>query len=357
VRVFRKTDVKAMIFSMVAILLCSAFAQATEKPSQHILSAYIIPNTEELTHAAARLHDVLADNCANPATFDKAKVKPAFDRLAAQWAYVEVLRFGPIIEANRFERFFMWPDPAGRMAKQVRQVVNAKDAGVLDESKLAGRSVVLQGLPALEYILFELDLPVEPVFRCGYAMAIAARLNATAREIATGWQLDAPFGKALSEPKAGRVYHSQREVLAEIIKALTTALKFTRDTKLLPALGDNPQAARYQRAVLWRSSNSFTTLGATLDAVAKLYQAAGFKTLLKDDPNQIGNNIQFELERAQEIVSRLQGINIAQAFTDPAAREDIAYVALLLDSLNTRVTQELAPAVGVGVGFNALDGD
>jgi uncharacterized protein len=342
--------------TLIALTLLLPSTASAQTPSRQILSAYILPNTAELVHAAGRLKDSLTTQCQQPDTFTPQKIKADFDRLATQWAYVEVLRFGPLVEANRFERFFMWPD-TGRTGRQIQAAVTANQQDVLDAGQLAKKSVALQGMPALEYILFQPDLKTDPAFRCAYALAIATRLDATAMDIAAGWQVEEPFGKSFSTPSKTGIYHSQREVLAETVKALVTALKFTRETKLLPALGATPEQARFQRAYLWRSHNTFHGLSATLDAVTALYRAAGFEALLKDDPNKIGSAIAFELARAQEVANRLRGVEAAQAFSDPATREDISYIAVLLESVHSRIAQDLAPVIGVGVGFNALDGD
>ncbi len=343
---------------LAAVFPASGVVQAQQGYSQTILAEYITPQTSGLVSATAALRDTLAAACKTPAHFDLKSVQPKFNAVVAQWAYVELLRFGPVVEANRFERFFMWPDSTGRAAKQVRAVVARVDESVLAAETLAAKSVALQGIPALEFVLFDQGLKnIEPGFRCGYARAIAARLHGVAHDIATGWQPDSAFAQAFITPSPRGIFHTQREVTAEIIKALTTHLKYTRDTKVQPALGKNLKEARFQRAPLWRSQNSFKALAASINAQEQLYKAASFEKLLKNDTTGINQSILFEFEQAKTVINQLADAPVETAFTDPVLREDIAYFNMLLGSINQRITSDLAPFLGLGVGFNALDGD
>ena len=46
-------------------------------------------------------------------------------------------RFGPALEANRFEKLFYWPDPRGRALRQVRKGLDSQDPTLLSIETLA----------------------------------------------------------------------------------------------------------------------------------------------------------------------------------------------------------------------------
>jgi predicted lipoprotein len=81
-------------------------------------------------------------------------VKDAFAAAVVAWSNVEILRFGPITENRRFERLFHWPDPKGLGQRQIEAALKSRDEAVTQPDELAGKSVALQGLPALEYLLY-----------------------------------------------------------------------------------------------------------------------------------------------------------------------------------------------------------
>ena len=61
------------------------------------------------------------------------------------------IHFGPLVQANRYERLAFWPDTRGVMPRQVQAAIAAQDPEA-DQARRYGRAQrALQGLPALEY--------------------------------------------------------------------------------------------------------------------------------------------------------------------------------------------------------------
>lgn len=63
-----------------------------------------------------------------------------------------------------------------------------------------------------------------------------------------------------------------------------------------------------------------------------------------------------ELKTAREMVAALP-IDPAAAIADPQFRGKLATAALALEGFNRAVALEISPALGLRMGFNALDGD
>ena len=63
-----------------------------------------------------------------------------------------------------------------------------------------------------------------------------------------------------------------------------------------------------------------------------------------------------ELNRVQEDLAALT-MPVAQALTDVEQRDLLVHATLVLANARDIVEQQLAPALGVNLGFNSLDGD
>jgi predicted lipoprotein len=183
---------------------------------------YARPAVGKTADAAAALDGALGGWCAKPDAAGAARVGEAFTQLALAWSGVEILRFGPLVQANRFERLAFWPDTRGVMPRQVQQLIAAKDEALLAPGALAGRSVAVQGLPALEYVLYgdpallkqstQSSAPTFP-YACGYARAVAANVATISRDVAQAWSAQGDFGRQFAKPQPGNdLYRNPQEV-------------------------------------------------------------------------------------------------------------------------------------------------
>ena len=92
-----------------------------------------------------------------------------------------------------------WPDTRGVGRKQVRRALRRKKANYDNVAALAHMSVALQGLTALEIVLFgrgsdRLEHPgAQRSFHCGVARAIAKNLHDIATSLDEEWQRDTGF--------------------------------------------------------------------------------------------------------------------------------------------------------------------
>ncbi len=82
-------------------------------------------------------------------------LKKDFADTVLAWAAVEFLRFGPMSQIGRPERFDFWPDPRGVTLRQVNALIAKRDASALDPAALAKKSAAVQGLSALEILLYD----------------------------------------------------------------------------------------------------------------------------------------------------------------------------------------------------------
>lgn len=322
---------------------------------------YARPAVAKMTDAAAALEGALGDWCAKPDAAGAKRVGDAFGTLAHAWSGVEILRFGPLVQANRFERLAFWPDTRGVMPRQVQALIAAKDDALLKPGALAGRSVAVQGLPALEYVLYgEPDLLKQTgapgfAYACGYATAIASNVASISRDVGEAWSPQGAFGRQFAEPKPGNdLYRSSQEVAAEAMKALSTGLQFARDVKIEPVMGESAQAARPKRAAFWRSNLSTSLLAANVDALKAFYVAGAYP--LAAGEGWMDASVRGELSSAAQTLRDVP-VQLDAALASEEGRRLLTLASLTLKNAKAIVDENLAPALGVTIGFNALDGD
>ncbi|WEX08185.1 imelysin family protein [Chelativorans sp. AA-79] len=358
---------RAKAFILAAHILSSlpAAAQDTARiPADigaRVAEEYVIPSLAGFSSTAGELRNEMEALCADPGQAALEEARTAFAATIKAWGAVSVLRFGPLVEENRFEHLFFWPDVRGVTLRQVQGVLAQKDEQAALPDGLKQKSVAVQGLPALEFVLYgsgsEALASGDESYRCRYGAAITANVADRAGNIAAAWAPGAPFHTAFTQPAPDNAaYRSPDEVAGEVVKALGTALQFVRDAEILPALGDSIEKANGRRAPFRRSDLSFEFIGSQAEGVIGLLRAAGFETELDGNGRGIVNSLLFDLTHARDAIAAVN----APAETAFAAEEDrsrISYAAVALQGANRTLGEQLSAVIGLTMGFNALDGD
>ncbi|HSB58357.1 MAG TPA: imelysin family protein, partial [Methyloceanibacter sp.] len=353
--------------ALATVLLCfptgAAQAEADHAAiAKQSLEQFIRPGYAHLAETTDALNQAVAALCQKPSAALK-EAKEAFAATAEAWSLVEPIRFGPVAEQHRYERIFYWPDPKGLGARQVREALGKEDQAVTEAASLSGKSVALQGLPALEYLLYGDDAGTlakggsDAMFRCRFAETIAGYVAGMARDIASGWQDGAAYTKAYLEPgPANSAYHTPKEVTLELFKTFTTGIEMVRDHKMAKALGAKPEQARPQLVPFWRSGLSFANMAGNLEGVRELFAKGGFAQVVHEDSAGVEDSIVFDLNHAVQV---LRGIDkpIAEAVHDEDIRAKLEALRVGLKSAVTTAGDAISRGAGLTFGFNAMDGD
>ena len=242
------------------------------------LTEVIRPGYAAFGEATSALSGKVDTLCKQPSDVALKEARNAFATTVDAWSKVEIFRFGPINEDHRFDRLFYWPDPKGIGLKQVQDAL-AHQAATLPY-ELSKKSVALQGLPALEYLLYGdradalakghqavdgtqslAQIEDEASFRCSFANSVATNVDRIAKNVIEGWCEGSAYEKAFLTPSAGdSAYHAPKEVTLELYKAFATGIELIRDQKLAKALGSSPSVARPKLAPFWRSGLTFPNM-------------------------------------------------------------------------------------------------
>jgi len=352
----------AAILSSVG--LCPAHAETDHAAiAKASLTEVIRPGYAAFAAATGSLDDKVAALCKQPSADALQAAKDSFAGAVDAWSKVEIFRFGPIMQDRRYERLFFWPDPKSLGLRQVEDALAKKDEDVTDPAKLAAKSVALQGLPALEYLLYGdgadglATSGGAAAFRCRFASSAATNVDCIAKNVVEGWSAGSPYEKAFLEPAPeNAIYHTPKEVTLELFKSFASGIELVRDEKLGKPLGATSAEAKPKLAAFWRSDLAFANMIGNLGGVSLLFSKGGFAGVVDADSSGVSDSILFDLNHAIEV---LRGMTkpFAGVASDEELRAKLEAVRVELKSAGQTAGDIIARSAGLTFGFNAMDGD
>lgn len=215
---------KLLFTSLAAIALGACSPQDPQAvTSAAIAKSVILPTYTRWAEADKQLAVSALAYCQGKETLETARA----DFLHAQkaWAELQPLLIGPLAEGNRSWQVQFWPDKKNLVGRQVEQLVIAQPQ--IDAAALAKSSVVVQGLSAYEYILFDAKPDVanaeQKAKYCPLLIAIGERQKQLAEEILQGWNnTDGMLAQMSKFPN--QRYADSHEAIADLLRVQVTAL-------------------------------------------------------------------------------------------------------------------------------------
>ncbi|SHF12405.1 hypothetical protein SAMN02745157_1699 [Kaistia soli DSM 19436] len=330
---------------------------ALDAVTKRAVEGYILPAYQDLAAATSKL--VTAVNAVAPTAPgapDEA-TRAAFAAVVAAFAKVDFLRFGPMAEEGRLEKFSYYPDRHGTGARQLRRMLATPDPAQLAPGAVAKLSAAVQGLPALESLIFAADSDSETrAYRWSLAAAIAGNLDTIAHNTLDGWTKTGGWQALMEQPGGSNiVYRDSEEPVIEILKAITTGLLQIRDQRMLPALGENFAAAKPNRAAFVASGNALAYLAASGAAIEDIARTSDLFSLTPTEAPKLGaeSSAGFAAYRAGLAASATW----QQAFADAANYKHLRDAFDALKTLEDLYSFRFPSEAGISPGFNALDGD
>ncbi|MBZ7924075.1 hypothetical protein LAC81_20005 [Ensifer adhaerens] len=322
---------------------------------------FIIPGYRNLTEKTAAATQATAKLCEAPSQPALQNTQRAFSDLVGAWSAIEVVRLGPALEQNRFERFLFYPDRKSTGLKQVQAIVLKKDESATDEAKLKGKSVAAQGLGALEYVLYgtgaETLLNKEGDFRCRYGLAITRNLDIIANEFLAAWQKPDGIQAAWKHPGPDNPeFRDNREAATELLGILVHGVETVKDQRLKPFYEGKNDKGHPKLAIYWRSGNTMASIAANVRGLKTLFDAADMQSLLPEDSRSVAGSADFVFKSVIGAAGNIDG-PIDAALADDDKRAKLAFLSLNTNDLLNRLNNDFGGAIGLGAGFSFADGD
>jgi uncharacterized protein len=339
---------------MLALMPAAAQAAGATPATQAavaVTDTFVLPRYHALTQAALAHERVWVLFCFGRMSPRSETLIATYHTLADRWAEIEFVKTGPMSLFFRAERFNYWPDPRNATERNLEALLASNDPKALEPATLASNSIPAQGISALERLLFD------PAFaqhekRCKVAVAIARNLAAIGSAVTAEWAgaSGVRFSIAANRDWKG-VFANGDEAARLLMTDLVGGFTAMNDRKLLAVMGVAAASAKPRLAEAWRSKRSARNLAlniASLRAMATAFAA------------NIPAPARAKLERslaAAEVAVKALPADIGAAAADVEGRRKLETARAAIKAAQADVATVLAPALGITLGFNALDGD
>jgi predicted lipoprotein len=318
---------------MRAVFLTLCLATPAVADTAEAVNSLIRPGFAAFAVAAETLAEL--DSC------DPETLRPAFQTAFDAWMRVAHLSLGPAEEDGRGLAVLFWPDPKGSGWKAQRALL-AGDPAALQPDAFAQQSVAARGLPALERLLYPAStLPADP---CPLIHATADDLARIADTFSAGW---GPYGDLLLTPgqPGNTAFLSETEARQALFTQLAAGLESLADGRIGRPLGtfDKPRPELAEARASGRSLRNVTLSLEALRNLSETLSPESGKTLAAFD---------HALTLAEDLDDP-----VFAGVADPQGRLKVEILQQAIRATRETAIAELAPALGVTLGFNSADGD
>lgn len=360
--IIRKLNLLTLRILSAATLLCTISAAFAAQSDE---AAVVSTSIESVFRPAYAQFDAVTDElsnqtqayCEQSADSSINELHKLFVGATSAFSAIEMYRLGALTEDNRQHRLFYWPDKRRVGERQLRALLADSTASALTMEALTRKSVALQGLPALERILYQskskgVQYGIGSA-ECHVAVLVAQNIHQMAQSIHSGWQSESDFVNDLLDPGASSTgLRNQQEVLRLIVTQIAVGIDVLRHRKIAPLLEEE---ATFKAQPFYRSGQVLLNLSENLESLRALtIDSALTKT------TDLTNELAFEYTSARTMLNRLQKL---PSLTDDRGRVNDDAQSLLhalwavLGGIENTINERLTSALGVSVSFNSEDGD
>ncbi len=323
----------------LCLALLFALAPMAQADTAEVVAAHARPGAVRFAESAAALNDAAQADCRAPG------LQAAYQAAADGWIHIAHLRLGPSEERGRAQAIWFWPDPKNSGGRAQADLIRSQNPVVHDPQAFGRISVALRGLTGLERLIFATDAPQDD-YACALIRAITTDLAGNAQALADGWSGE--FARTLlSAGAAGNhTYLSPAEARQALFTQLVSGLGFVADQRLARPLGSETRAMP-ERAEGRLAGRSQRNVELSLLGLRDLAQALA--------PESAATLAALDAAIAQ--VRMLDHDPLLAGVADPAQRPAILALQAAVLAARATALADMAPRLGVDLGFNAADGD
>lgn len=353
---------------VAALVLAAGLALAAAAPARAadgkldpvpLIEGWLLPRYDAFAAATAAQAKAWAQFCPAPSAAGISALKDAYGKAADAWNAVEFITFGPITLSLRADRISFFPDRRNAITRGLAEILADESAERLAPQRFAQSSAAVQGLPALERLLYEegaseaLVSGAEVARRCALGSAIAGNVASIASDIRTAWgdKTSGTLGAIVSGKGDPALFPDVGAVPGMILTDLSGAFQRVTDTKLLPVLGTGPSDAKPTLADSWRSGRSGRVAANMVRSADALLAAIAAQ--LPSRPQWVVNKAAAAADAAADKLPA----DIGAAASTASGAAGIQAAIKTFKAAQLAVYKPTASYFGITLGFNALDGD
>jgi uncharacterized protein len=332
----------------------------------HLARHVMLPTYMAFAAATQDLHKAATQFCEAPTAAPLAAAQAAWKRAVVLWKHSEAYHLGPTTGLAMAIDF--WPT----RPRIIHSVMRSSQPLTAETIAFAGTAA--QGLPAIEYLLFDPASGYQAIVAhdrnavnatryCAYLVAAAEHLAQQAQFVASTWSPEgANLVAQLAQAGQGsETYASVHEAISEVVNRLLVALEKVKNDKLGKPLYGNGRTPWPKRTEAWRSNHSLANLQNNLRGLYDVYTGThgttngpGFDDYLAALGSDLGQRITRQFQVTFDAVHAIPA-PLQVAVVDHPQAVEAAYqeVKMLLILLKVEMTNLLS----ITVDFSDNDGD
>lgn len=359
---------KIVVKTLIALGCILSVAQADDKLTnethQKFIDDYILAHLQDFKSKAHVLNQAAGQACQQNNDASWYLVKQDFAVAVEAWMPLQSMRFDAFEKNSRDLRIYFWPNSRGE--KQAGKFLPAKDPSKLVPSYFPNLSVALQGLPIVEWLLYHKDSSLSSkdaslsAYSCDFLMAVSLNIVTVTDELIGEFGQDGAAREALLTPsETNDLYSALPEVTLQFYKVIHAMVEVVHGQKLSRPIGTEFKNLRPKRLEMWRAGVTKANMLGNIKSIFNAYKIFSPMVLLSENGAAVDAEIigHFEATLVEmdglpiDFYQQLNGQNSEKTWKQ--ARGLIAALAQLKNALGLRGTE----ALGIPLGFNALDGD
>jgi len=280
------------ILTLVCLFVISAVGHTDEISLEHkllqsVTNSFIKPAHQVLAKSTEMLEQNSRQFCQNINQLNYSSVQQSWFSAMNAWSAIAPINFGPIDDSNATWRFQFWPDQINLVHRKFKSRIQGRNQAILAKD-LAQASVAIQGLSALEYLLFDeagtLAAYQSKPHLCTILIATSENLHANAAVLTASWVNDYPqrwFNLATQSSKSDYLKRQVETVFSGLVMALGNitnqklgkALGYKKNNDKKSKQVDETKSAKLNPWLLesWRSETSLKNIHSTLKSGHILY--------------------------------------------------------------------------------------
>lgn len=324
----------------VLALAAATLAQADDAATvQAVYRDWMVPRSAELVAESATLARALQAFCAaSPQNAEAAlrEARGAWTASMVAWERVSAVAIGPVLAYRMQARL----DFAPTRPRTIEKAIAAAPTGAADMERIGTPA---KGFPALEWLLWA--RPMQPgSAECRYAIQVGMEIEREARF------LQEAFREAAAAARDGAAAKTAlREFVNQWLGGLDR-LRWTDMEKPLQkaATAERKAAPEFPRGASGATAASWAAQWETLRSLAEGAQPGSLAVVLRERGRG---------DVADALAQSVEQANAAMRGLDPRDPEKARASARVLSELRRVVENDVAPALGVPIGFSDADGD
>jgi len=325
------------------------------------VDGFIRPGYRQFVDKAKALHAGMDSLCATPSDATLKAARQGFGDAVRAWARIEIIRVGPVIEENRFEHILFYPDRKGLALKQIQGAIASNDKSFADPQSLHEKSVAIQGLGALEYVLYgtgaETLAQKDGDFRCRYGAAIAGNVENMAGELSSLWEAPGGVQAAWKQPGPDNdVFRTPSEAVTGLLGVLVHGTETVRDERIETFFKGADGRIAPKQAIFWRSGLTFVSMQENLTGLKNLLNGTNAASLLPPAKRGVIDAINARADKLIETTKTITP-DVEAAVSKPDERQKLVSLLDNSRSMITDLSDGLGGGVGLSAGFSFADGD